>query len=72
MSYYSYLSHFIPVHITNRNPLPPPTHTPRAHTHTNTHIHTQYSLAGEVEVIAGVNDKAWGRPPITMEFQVSY
>jgi AP-2 complex subunit mu-1 len=21
-------------------------------------------------VIAGVNDKAWGRPPITMDFQV--
>mmetsp|Transcript_4182 Transcript_4182/g.10779 ORF Transcript_4182/g.10779 Transcript_4182/m.10779 type:complete len:124 (-) Transcript_4182:200-571(-) len=31
---------------------------------------TEYSLSGEVEVIAGVNDKAWSRPPITMDFQV--
>jgi len=31
---------------------------------------TEYSIAGEVEVISSVTDKPWSRPPITMDFQV--
>jgi len=31
---------------------------------------TEYSLSGEVEIIASVNEKPWSRPPITMDFQV--
>jgi len=31
---------------------------------------TEYALSGEVEIINSVSEKAWGRPPITMDFQV--
>jgi AP-2 complex subunit mu-1 len=31
---------------------------------------TEYFMSGEVEMMATMGDKAWSRPPITMDFQV--
>ena len=30
---------------------------------------TEYFMSGEVEMMSTMNDKAWSRPPIVMDFQ---